>query len=348
MFISPTTRPGRLASPWTSRRRPCANWIDSARLAVCRRSTVAGAQRTWVVDLEPFELLAGRFSSPDVELAHPQVSFAQDVENDLYQRIRELGERVAVLQQPQARKILVNAGFEQPADPENALPGWTLREHAGAVAECDAGQKRTGEQSVHFASAQAAASMVRRADHAATQRASLGAGLAARHGSAAAAPLATGGEPRWKGQDYYRYAPVGAGTPQAISGDWTQFLFEVRDLPTEQLSELCVRFDLTGPGEVWIDDIELREFDDQEFREMKKMITVASYMLESRQLGDCLRLLDGYWPRFLVANVPLAADPLAARPRYTPKHADATGPAELEAKPGIMERMRRAMPSILR
>ena len=151
-----------------------------------------------------------------------------------------------------------------------------------------------------------------------------------------------------KGQDYYRYAPVGAGTAQAISGDWTQFLFEVRDLPTEQLSDLCVRFDLTGPGEVWIDDIELREFDDQEFREMKKMITVASYTLESRQLGDCLRLLEGYWPRFLVANVPLVADPLAARPHYTPKHTDASAPAELEAKPGIMERMRRAMPSILR
>ena len=63
----------------------------------------------------------------------PQVSFAQDVENELYQRIRELGERVAALQQPQARKILVNAGFEQPPDPENALPGWILREHSGAI-----------------------------------------------------------------------------------------------------------------------------------------------------------------------------------------------------------------------
>ena len=114
-------------------------------------------------------------------------------------------------------------------------------------------------------------------------------------------------------------------------------------------SPICaVQFDLTGPGEVWIDDVELREFDDQEIREMKKMITVASYTLESRQLGDCLRLLEGYWPRFLVGNVPLTSEPLAARPRYAPKRSEPSAPADAETKPGIMERMRRAMPSMLR
>ncbi|HVU89030.1 MAG TPA: family 10 glycosylhydrolase [Pirellulales bacterium] len=341
-------------SPWQTRvtvevETPSVCQLD--RFGKTRRLpalSAAGAQRNWVIDLEPFELLAGRFSSPDVQLAHPQVSFAQDVENDLYLRIRELGERVAALQQPQARRILVNAGFEQPPEPDNALPGWTLREHPGAAAECDTNQKRSGEQSLRFSSTQAAASLVSAPITP----------LPSGHLSVLAwlrvadpqrqPPLRLAVSARWKGQDYYRYAPVGAGTAQAISGDWTQFLFEVRDLPTEQLSDLCVRFDLTGPGELWIDDIELREFDDQEFRELKKMITVASYMLESRQLGDCMRLLDGYWPRFLVANVPLAADPLAARPRYTPKRTDASAPVETEAKPGIMERMRRAMPSMLR
>ncbi|HEY4310625.1 MAG TPA: family 10 glycosylhydrolase [Pirellulales bacterium] len=309
--------------------------------------TAAGAHQNWVVDLEPYELLAGRFSAADVNLLNPQVSFAQDVENELYLRIRELGERVSALQQPTARKMLLNPGFEQPPTVENHLPGWILREQADAKAEFDAEQKKSGEQSLHFASGQTAASLV----------SAPFVPLSSGHLSVLAwlrvadpnqqPPLRLAVSARWKGQDYYRYAPVGSGTAQAIGSEWTQFLFEVRDLPTEQLSDLSVRFDLTGPGEVWIDDVELREFDDQEFREMKKMITVASYTLESRQLGDCLRLLEGYWPRFLVANVPVTSDPVAARQRHAPKHVEPP-PPDAEMKPGLMERMRKAMPSILR
>ena len=230
------------------------------------------------------------------------------MENDLYLRIRDVGERVAPLQQPAAAKMLVNPGFEQPPDADDPLPGWEMREQAGATAEFDAEQKYAGEQSLRFASTQAGCIVGERAVCALAERSPVGLGLARVADPARQPPLrlAVGG--RWKGQDYYRYAPVGQGTGQAIGTEWTQYLFEVRDLPAEQLTDLRVRFDLTGPGEVWIDDVELREFDEQEIRELKKMITLASYMLESRQLGDCLRLLDGYWPRFLVANVPLAPE----------------------------------------
>ncbi len=88
--------------------------------------TATGSRQTWSVDLEPFELLAGRFSAADVTLQNPQVSFAQDVENDLYLRIRDLGERVAQLQQPTAMKLLTNSGFEQPPDADDPLPGWQI------------------------------------------------------------------------------------------------------------------------------------------------------------------------------------------------------------------------------
>ena len=138
------------------------------------------------------------------------------------------------------------------------------------------------------------------------------------------------------------------GVDHAIGTEWTQYLFEVRDLPTDQLTDLRVRFDLTGPGEVWIDDVELREFDDHEIRELKKMITVAIYTLESRQYGDCLRLLDGYWPRFLVANVHLTQGPATVRPTYVPRKWRLPEPIEPKPKPGLMDRMRRAMPSFLR
>lgn len=341
-------------SPWQARvsvEIDAPNGCTFDRFGKTRRlppPATGGTRKSWVVDLEPYELLAGKFAGADVALHHPQVSMVQDVDNELYLRIRDLGERVAALQQPQGRKLLDNAGFELPPDIENPLPGWELREQAGATADFVSEQKKSGEQSLRLVSTQGAASLVS-APFVPLRSGHLAVLAWLRVESPQQQPplrLAVSG--RWKGQEYYRYAPIGAGTAQSLGAQWTQFLFEVRDLPTEQLTDLQVRFDLTGPGEVWIDDVELREFDEQEIREMKKLITVASYTLESRQIGDCLRLLESYWPRFLVANVPLTPGAVAARPRYVPKHAETLTPTEEEAKPGLMERVRRAMPSILR
>jgi hypothetical protein len=308
----------------------------------------SGAGPTWKIEMQPYELLAGRFSAADVVLRDPRVSFVDDVENELYGRIRDLGERISLVQQPNGLKKIVNPGFEQAPTAADPLPGWQMREQLGATAEIDAEQKVSGAQSLRFTSTQAAASLT------SAPFTALGSG----HLSVLARlrvadetrqpPLRLAISARWNGQDYYRYAPVGAGTRQAIGGQWTQYLFQVRDLPVDQLSDLRVRFDLTSPGEVWIDDVEVRELDDEEIRELQKMTTVAIYALDAGHLGDCLRLLEGYWPRFLVANVPLEPGPIAARPRYVSRRTEAAAPAEPEAKPGMMERMRRAMPSFLR
>jgi hypothetical protein len=42
--------------------------------------------------------------------------------------------------------------------------------------------------------------------------------------------------------------------------------------------------------------------------------------LQNGQMGDCVRLLEGYWPRFLEENVPLPAgvpETIAVQPRPT-------------------------------
>ena len=256
--------------------------------------------------------VSGRaFSAAEITFENPHVSFLQDVESDLYLRIRDVGERVAALQQSGAGRTLANPGFELPPDAATPLPGWELRERGGATVELDPQQKYAGGQSLRFTATQAGASL------AAPPFVPMGSGHLSvlvwlRVADPAHQPplrLAVGG--RWKGKDYYRYASVGAGTEQAIGAEWTQYAFEVRDLPTDQITDLRVRLDMPGAGEVWLDEVELREFDEQEILDLKKMITLASYMLERKQLGDCLRLLDGYWPRFLTANVPLALRTMA-------------------------------------
>ena len=69
-------------------------------------------------------------------------------------------------------------------------------------------------------------------------------------------------EGKLAGRDYYRFAAVGQppapeqpACPSART--WGQYIFQVDDLPLDGLSQLRVRFDLMGQGEVWIDDVQL-------------------------------------------------------------------------------------------
>jgi len=48
--------------------------------------------------------------------------------------------------------------------------------------------------------------------------------------------------------------------------------------------------------------------------------------LQNGQVGDCVRLLDGYWPRFLEENVPLPAGTAASE-------ASVSQPRPAEEKP---------------
>jgi hypothetical protein len=302
------------------------------------------APQNWEIDLEPYELLSGRFAAPAVQMRNLRVTLPSEIENELYVRIRDLGERVAALQQA---PLVENAGFDAPPTPSAPLPGWELRDPRGATAVLDTEHKFSGEASLRLSSTQAASLASAPVTSLHSGRLSVFVHLRIAD-PARQPPLRLAISGRWKGQDYYRYAPVGADTAaKPIGPEWTQYLFQVRDLPSEDLTDLRVRFDLMGPGEVWIDNVELREFSDDDVRELKKMITVAGYTLESRQYGDCQQLLDGFWPRFLLANVPLTQGPVVTPPT-SPKPADAIPPVEVETKPGMFDRVRRSLPTFLR
>ncbi len=60
-----------------------------------------------------------------------------------------------------------------------------------------------------------------------------------------------------------------------------------------------------GPGEVWMDDVQLFNlaFSRPELVELSKLITLADVKLQNGQVSDCLQLLEGYWPQFLEENV---------------------------------------------
>ena len=102
---------------------------------------------------------------------------------------------------------------------------------------------------------------------------------------------------------------AGGGQSVPIFPQWGRYVSQVDDLPLEGLTSLHVCFDLMGPGEVWIDNVQLYHllFSRAKMVELSKLITLANVKLQGRQIGDCLQLLDGYWPQFLEEERRLAA-----------------------------------------
>ena len=131
-------------------------------------------------------------------------------------------------------------------------------------------------------------------------------------------------------------------------------LVEVIDLPMSGLSPLQLRFDPAGSGEVWIDDVQLCHlaFSKAERVELFKLIAPAQAKLENRDIADCLRLLEGFWPEYLVRYVPRSEISTTASDQ--PREPQETKrPAKSPDKPpdrsaGLLDRVRQALPQALR
>jgi hypothetical protein len=253
-------------------------------------------------------------------------------------QIRKLGARAAALRNPPALDVVANPGFERSPTANSQIPDWSVTAQNGATIQLDKSEKHGGSQSVKIASNGPVACLVSRPFHApATGRLSVAVWLRVANADRQP-PLRLALEAKWHGRDYYRFAPVGlpadAGQPGVpLATSWAKYVFQIDDMPLEGLTSLRVRFDLMGAGEVWIDDVEVfgLVFSDPELVELSKLIASVEVKLQNGQIGDCLRLLDGYWPRFLEENVPL-------QPNATPPETLATKPAARPAEEKPPER----------
>ncbi len=307
----------------------------------------------WEVGLEPYDLIAVRLSDPAARCSNPHVVWSGAVDAELALNIRRLGARAAALRNPPPLDVVVNADFESPAAGDDPVPDWATTNRSDVEIKLDETHQHSDRQSVKIASAGPVACLVSRPFAApATGRLTVSVWLRTSD-AASQPPLRLAVEGKLRGQDYYRYAPVGSapgpGRPAVpILPGWGRYVFQVDDLPLEGLASIRVRFDLMGPGEVWIDDVQVFNlaFTKPEMIELSKLITLADVKLQNGQIGDCLRLLEGYWPRFLNANVPL---PPGAMP--SERASAAKQPPAEETPPersGFLDRMKDLLPESMR
>jgi hypothetical protein len=281
-----------------------------------------GGGMSWEIQLEPYDLVAVQLSEPNVQVARPQVTLPKTIEPALVRQIGLLGIRAAALRNPPPLDVLENPDFEKPSDARKGIPGWFLTSRDGVTIQLDSAWAHGGKQSVHIISSGPVACLVSRPIPAPTTgRVSISVWLRVAD-PRKQPPLRLALEGKLSGHDYYPFAPVGLmpdGKPTGVdlSNQWAQYIFQVDDLPLEGLSSLRVRFDLMGAGEVWVDDVLLFNlaFSRPEIIELSKLITLADAKLRNGQVCDCIRLLEGYWPRFLEENVPVPVEtPSAPKP----------------------------------
>jgi len=299
----------------------------------------AGGAR-WTVELEPYDLVAVRFSSPRVTLSRPEVFCPPQVQAELQARIDDLIDRAATVTEfPPLLQVLDNPDFEHPAAPDGEILGWSTAIEPGSTIALDDTHAQRGGRSARIVSDGDTASLISEAfDPPTTGRLTMAVWLRAAEGS----PPTTFRyrlEGQWRGKPFLRWQT------RRVVPEWKLFRVEATDLPLEGLSRLRVRFDLVGPGEIWVDNVQLSAlaFNEIEKNALLKLIAPADLKLQRGQVGDCIQLLEGYWPRFLTANVPAAPARAARRPEPRPDSPQA--PPE---PPGLVDRMKAFVPKRLR
>ncbi len=341
-------------------------WSATVRLQVempsdCRLDDLGGNRRletptgtSWTVELAPYDLAAAVFSSSQVKFTHPQTTVVGKVEVALDQRIRDLTARTAALAAPTPLNAPLNANFETPEDRGGKLPGWECSVPNAMKRERDS--TRPGEQAVLKIANPNGVLSVRSEPFESPQTGRLAVSVGLRIENVEKQPqLRLAVEGILDGKPYYRFASVGAGDNIVrIGRQFSPYVFQIDDLPTTGLTQLRVRFDMLGPGDVWIDDVRLYDlaFSEVERIELTKIITSANISLQSGKTSDCARTLEGYWPRYLTQHVPLvqtAASPAISKDPASkdPSNKDATAskPTEKTAeKPGAWDRMRKVWP----
>ncbi|MGD9724560.1 MAG: hypothetical protein AB7O59_24970 [Pirellulales bacterium] len=305
--------------------------------------TPAAGGTTWKVALGPYDLAGARFSAGQVQLRAPQVLISEPVRRNLHQRIQDLGARVAALNDPQPMPALENWDFEALPE-EDKIAGWTASADRDASVALDRAQSHGGNQSIKLASSGQSAGIIS-APFAppTTGRIAVDLWLRPGPGGLPRVRIALEGQLADGSFDPYGVIPAVAGGSNE-NGGWIHYHFPIDDVPSEGLANVRVRLDVLSTGEVWIDDVQLFDlpFTSSERFELSKLISLASVKLEAGQFADCLRLLEGYWPQFLVANVPLAHTTAPVAERTTP---NTTAPSA-EKKPTMLESLKGRLPKL--
>jgi hypothetical protein len=288
------------------------------------------------IDLDAWEMKTLVFEG-DRRVVSARPAFAPQTAEQLARLLADLGQRRAALEAAVPMAALDNPGFELP-QLGGLVPGWELLEpKRGSLALVAGRPTDGGERAARFASVNGLATLRSNPfPPPTTGRISIALWVRIAAGDQQP-PLRIAIEGVEDDREFYRFAPVGRGSgAMPVSGEWSQFVLQIDDLPTQGIESLRVRLDLLGPGAIELDNVRVFDlaFDESQRVRLTRLLAVAEERLAAGDVGGCLIQLEGYWPRFLAERV------TAERPLSSTAAPDAPN-ASQPNRTGVIDRVRR-------
>ena len=279
---------------------------------VITEQTLSTIDNQLKVELMPWSLRVIRLDRSAAN-AHPlagAVHFEEDAVRSIEESVADLRQRQAVLETPPQILVLDNPGFDLPSL-GNGVTGWEVVETASGQLELvEAVSPIAGDdeknQAIRMTSVGSLAT-VRSNPFQPPQTGRLSVAVWLRlPPSVPQPPLRIAVEGVDSGEQYYRFAPVGAAAGgRPLQEGWNRFVLQVTDLPSDPNESLRLRFDMLGPGVVEIDELEVYDlvFNQEQQNELHGVLNEMESELADGATARVLSRLEGYWPRFLQAAV---------------------------------------------
>jgi hypothetical protein len=308
----------------------------------------AAGRQLWSMQLAPYDVHAVRFSAAPLQIKKIESQVSDAGRQELAARVTELVQRD--LTATPRYTPLKNPGFEPIA--AVPLPGWQfLGDPTQGAADLDARMPQDGKTCLYLQNRGAGMVSVVSEAFATPPTGQLGMlafvrGQNVGPNTSVRLVFETEDEPT----KYRRFSLLGGNRPGAIpiTGAWGGgYAFGQDNLPLDSRGQMRVKFELSGPGEIWIDNVQLYDllfplyFYDKsgsEKLELVKLRTATESALERGEFAECVRKLEGYWPRFLNAYTPAVAPTIANQPAPIETGAPAREAQEAAETPSVGSR----------
>ena len=255
-------------------------------------------------DIEPLGIVGG-YSGTPVNFTEYRFEIPAAAGDTLRKHVYSLQAKLIKSTKVQPMAVLNNPDFELHDQP--SMYAWDFGKQSTAKIRLDTQQAYHGRVALTMQNNESEAVWIRSNtfEPPSTGRLSVSVWLRTEHPESQP-PLRLSVEGKIGEINYYRFGSVGGlSSDNQIGKRWQRFAVHFDDLPVERISDLRIGFDLMGPGQVQLDQVEVydRWFDENDAKAITQRIASCGPLLGNpATFENCRRLLKGYWLRFLDEN----------------------------------------------